>query len=206
MRFVLGETDHRGTFSALTDWLLHFVVLPKLSLLFLCEGLLVARLTLKGKRVEWVLRMLLMENVILPVFPIWKIFSVSACSDYWFLFCISLFYKSFFWLNLEIFVSVITSSPCVHFMRIYDFRFLFQVECFSVFDHYSVSQLILKIFLVTRAHGLGVWVSNELICAPSFPSTLIACESGGVNSSPSVLLDALTPLVLSIPKVNIDVS
>ena len=148
VRLVLRKSDSCGASTAFPNLLKHFIVLSKSFLLFLGEILFVTRLSFKWKRVERILRMLLMENVTLSIFPIWKSFRICALSNNGFSLCVSLPHKFFLRLNFEILICIVTGGSRVHFMRIDNFRFFFQIECFSLLDYDCVPELFLEIFLV----------------------------------------------------------
>jgi hypothetical protein len=113
------------------------------------EVLLVARLSLERKRVEWVLRMLLVKNVILPIFPVGEVLLIGALADDWFSLIIRSFYYSFFRLNPEVFVGIVTCCSQIHFVRVDDFGFFFKIESLTLFKDDGALKLVLKVFLVT---------------------------------------------------------
>ena len=117
-----------------------------------------------------------MKYVVLAVFPIRKGLCIGTGADYWLFFCFCLFHELFLWLNLKIFVCVIAGGSCIHVVGIDDFRFFFEIECFSIFDDNSVLELILEILLVARAHAFGIGVPDKLISASCFPATLVPSE------------------------------
>lgn len=90
VRLVLREAYHRG--AVVADGLQHFVVFSQFSLLLLGEILLVRRLTFEWQRVEWVLWVLLMENVVLTIFPVGEVFLVGRLAYDGFFLVVSLFY------------------------------------------------------------------------------------------------------------------
>jgi hypothetical protein len=85
---ILTQTYHVGV---LADRLKHFVVFFQFLLLFQGEILFVRRLTLERQRVERVLRVLLVENVVLTIFPVGEVFLVRGLPYDWFFFSVSFF-------------------------------------------------------------------------------------------------------------------
>lgn len=152
-------------------------MLSQLFLLFLCEVLLITRLSFKWKRVEWVLRMFLMEYIILTIFPIWECLRVSTLSNYRFLFSVGSFRTSLLWLHLKIFICVVAGSSSFHFMRVDNFRFFFEIKCFAFFENNCAAKFFLKILLISRAQALWIWISDKFVGTSSLTSTLITCES-----------------------------
>jgi len=78
-RFVSLQGDNVGTAPALFLSYLsqHLIVFSKLPLLLFIVVHSVTRITFEWKRIEWVLRMLLMENITLTVFPIWIVLHIG---------------------------------------------------------------------------------------------------------------------------------
>ena len=69
--FVLPQADDILLRAAhLTNRRQHSIVLLEFFLLFLSEALRISRLTLKRQRVEWILRVLLVEDVLLAILPV----------------------------------------------------------------------------------------------------------------------------------------
>ena len=75
MRLVLAQTYHVG---ALANGFEHFVVFSQFFLLFLGEILFVRRFTFEWQRVEGVLRVLFVENVVLAIFPVGEVFLIGG--------------------------------------------------------------------------------------------------------------------------------
>ena len=105
--FILGQTDYGIRW--LTYLLKHLVVLLQSLLLFFCIVLSIIRLTLKRQRVEWILRVLLMENICITVLPIREWFLVSWFTENRLFQIIGLSQLLLFGYNLEILVGFLTS-------------------------------------------------------------------------------------------------
>jgi len=105
--FILGQTDYGIRW--LTYLLEHFVVLLQSLLLFLCIVLGVIWLTFKRQRVEWILRVLLMENICITVLPIREWFLVSGFTENRLFQIVGLSQLLLFGYNLEILVGFLTS-------------------------------------------------------------------------------------------------
>jgi hypothetical protein len=176
VRFVLGETDHVRA-PLRSNFFEHLVMLPKLSLLLLCERLFVWRFTFKRQRIVWVLRSFLMENIVLPITPVWEGFRVWGMSKNWFIFVLSHSYFLLLWLCFVGLEIGFVSCAWFNFVRVYNFWFLFEIESFTLFHNDSILKfLFLEVFLVTWSHRLWIRVPHKLICDPSFPTTLISTD------------------------------
>lgn len=198
MRSVLAQTDHGRPSAILTDTFKHFVVLSQLFLLFLCEVLFIARLSFKRKRVEGILRMFFMENIILAIFPIWEGLCICALSNYGFFLSVGSFGTPLLWLHFKVFICIVACSSSFHFMRVDNFRFFFQIECFSFLENNSVTKLIFEILMVSGLQGLWVWISDKFIRAPCLATSLISCQSSRLKIGTIFLHNALTSFVLSV--------
>lgn len=97
-------------------------------MLFLGVALLVVRLSLEGQRVKRVLRMLLVEDVALSISPVWETLHIRRLSKDGLAFVIVPFDLFFLGDYLEILVSLAGCRTQVHFVRIYYFGLLFEVE------------------------------------------------------------------------------
>ena len=73
-RLILTHCDD---WFSLSDWFQHVVMFSQFSLLLLSEILLVIRISFEWQRVEWVLRMFFMENIIVTILPIWETFLIK---------------------------------------------------------------------------------------------------------------------------------
>ena len=83
-RFVLAQADHVLLGAAnLTNGGEHFIVLPELSLLLFSIVLRVIGLALERQRVEWVLRVLLMEYILLSILPVGERLHVTRLRQNW---------------------------------------------------------------------------------------------------------------------------
>ena len=77
-RFVGLESNNISSLGAnLTDSRQHLVVLFQFLRLLLGETLSVRRLAFEGKGVEWILRLLFVENILVTILPVWECFLVT---------------------------------------------------------------------------------------------------------------------------------
>lgn len=194
--FVLRKPYNRGAFLA--NLFEHFVVLLQFPLLLFREVLFVARLTFEGQRVEWVLRMLLMEDVIIAVLPIRETFLVGRLANNRLPLIVGPLDHLLLWLHLEILVSVAASGAQIHLMWVDYLRLLLQVERFTILQHDGVLQLVGELFLVAGAQALGIGVPDELVRAPGLSTTLVPGESVGVQGGGRPHFAALGAWVLAV--------
>jgi len=123
-------------------------VLFQFSLLFLCELLLIVTLATERQRVEGVLRLLLMEDIVLSVPPIGEALLIRRLSDYRFVVVGRPPYFSLLGFHLEVFECVLGRRAEVHPVGVDDFGFLLQVEGFTLLDDDGILQFVLEILLI----------------------------------------------------------
>lgn len=152
-------------------------MLSQFFLLLLGEVLLVRRFSLEWQRIERILRMLLVENIIASILPIREVFLIATCSQYGSLLIICFLVFLFLWAHLEIFVCASTGCTEVHLMRVDDFRLFLEVEGLAFLGDDGLFVFPLEIFLVSTQEALRIWVSHKLIGASCFSSTIVACKS-----------------------------
>ena len=75
--FVRFQGDNVSIISYLTDTFQHFVVLPQFLILLLGETLRIRGLTLERQRVDWVLRLLFVEDVLVSILPVGEGFLIA---------------------------------------------------------------------------------------------------------------------------------
>ena len=121
--------------SGLANLPQHLIMLTELSLLFFCEALLVIRFSFKWQRIEGILRMFFVEYVTVTITPIRKTFHVTRLRKYRLAIIIIFFQLLFLRNNLKILISLPRCRSHIHFVRIYDFCFFFQIERLSIFHH-----------------------------------------------------------------------
>ena len=121
-RLILAHRDQR---FALTYLFQHFIMLSKFSLLLLSIVLLVIWSPLEWKRVEWILRVLLVENIVVTILPVREAFLVKWLTHYWFWIIVWSSDLFLFWFELEWFVGASISCIHVHFVWIDNFSLFF---------------------------------------------------------------------------------
>lgn len=101
-------------------------------------------------------------------------------------------------LDVELLEVRLGGGDQVHFMRINNLGFLFQIEGLS--SHlFRVEPLIFaEVFLVTRADVLGVGVPYKLICAPGPPSLGLAGQRVGKQLKHISVDEIITSLILTL--------
>ena len=85
------------------------------------------------------------------------------------------------------FESCGSGSRQVHLMRIDNLCLLLKIECISVLNHLSLSELIFVLFLLDRLHCFRIRVPHKLVGAPGLPTPSVATDSSimdskGINS------------------------
>ena len=121
--------------------------------------------------------MLLVENVLLSVLPIGERLHVARLRQNRLavvrIFAVHLLLG----LDLERFEGLSIGRRELHRMRVDNFGFLLKVERFTIFQHYSAPELILKVLLIARAERFGIRVSHELVSHASPSSASVAADS-----------------------------
>ena len=205
VRLILGQPND---WRWLADSSQHLILFFQFLLLFLVEWFFVSWLPFEWKRIKWILRLLLMVNIILTVLPIWERFSVSRLIYRWFELYECWFSDSLFGLDRVLLVDLSVDRGCVNPMRVYNFSLFFQIESIALPHHKSLPQIVIWIFLgllVSWLHILRIWVSHEFIGTSSDPSPLVTSSASlGVLGTPCVHLHSwsrLTSAVASIPVI-----
>lgn len=125
-------------------------MLPKFSLLFFGEALLIIRLTFEWQRIERILRVLLVEYVAVTVPPIWETLHIRRLSKYWLSFIVVFFELLFLRNNLKILIGLPRRGTHVHLVRIDYFCLLFEIERFAVFQNDCLFKFIAEVLLISR--------------------------------------------------------
>lgn len=121
MRFILAQMNY-GTLT-LADLLEHFFVLSELSLLLLCETLLVTRIALERERIKWILWVLLVVNIVVTILPVGEWLLIRGLTKDWFMFILMNFELLLLRFNLIFLIWALSSRPSFHSMRIDNFSF-----------------------------------------------------------------------------------
>lgn len=108
----------------------------------------VSGLSGERKRVEWILWVLLVENIIFTVIPIWEASHIAGSHLDW-LFWVSNFLVFWHFLNWLL-LSEINFVCCgeVHFMWVDDFSFFFKVKRFFMVANISLAQFSIVVLSV----------------------------------------------------------
>ena len=141
---VAGELELVGLL-VLVKHLLHAF---ELFLLSLSEVVLVRRSSVERQRVVWILRVLLVEDVILAIVPVGERGSICTCLLNWL--------GRFGSLNnaglglLALFSSILCLVCClqIHAMRVDNLAFFFKIESLLVVLYFGVSKLSMVILTV----------------------------------------------------------
>lgn len=92
--------------------------------------------------------MLLVEDVVLAVLPVWEVLLIAREADDGFGIVVKLPALAFLRAGVVVRVSHATSRLHFHAVRVDDFGLFFEVECFAFLNDERVLQLLLKVFLV----------------------------------------------------------
>jgi len=147
LRLVLVDSDYlrHSTFRG-ADLGNHLVVFLQLLLLLLVESLLVAGLALEGQRVERILRLLLVDNlVILPVgegFLVLRMLNDRPLLD---IQSLSVALRGWHVVPLE---RLVRRRSKLHPVGVYDFVLFLQVEGVLFRNNHGLLQLIREVLLV----------------------------------------------------------
>lgn len=130
MRLILAERHDALRLDA--DLLQHVIMLLQLAHLLLREVLFVIRLALERQRVEGVLRMLLVEDVVLAILPVREVLLIAGEPDYGLAVVVEVFACSL--LRAGVVTGVGDGAGGLHFhaVGVDDSGFLLQVERFSL--------------------------------------------------------------------------
>jgi len=150
----------------------------KFLLLLKRKTLSVVRFTFEWQRVEWILWMLLMEDVAVAILPIWKCCSICWILKNWFFVFLVLLWVSSFWFDVGAFELVSSHSLALHAVRVDYLCFLLKVEGFLLLYLKSSLQRLHKVLLITCKQALWVWIANELICNSWLLSTVVVLLCG----------------------------
>lgn len=175
LRLVLGKADDGAALGS--DFLQHFIVLFEFALLLLGEALFVVALSFKRQRVEWILWLLLVEDIALAVLPVRKALLVVAGAQDGFSLIDILVVLLQRWLHMVALINNLVCSVAVHFVWVDDLRFFLQVECLRCLDHKCALPVESEVLLVATQQSLRVWVPHKLICASSAALSFIAYSS-----------------------------
>lgn len=123
-------------------------MLSKFPLLLLGETLFVVAFSLERQGVEWVLRLLFVEDITLAIFPVREALLVVTCANYWLSLVNVLVVFLQRWLNVVTLVNDFVSCVAVHFVWIDDLGFFFKVECLWCLDHQGALPIQSEVLLV----------------------------------------------------------
>ena len=134
--------------------------------------------------------MLLVKYIVLSIFPIWKILLIWRKSNDRFFFIIYFFNFFVSRSNLEIFEILVFCSFHIHLVRVDNFTFFFQIECFSILNNNRIFEFLLIVFLIPTQQSFRIGISYKFISTSGFSSTTIA--SNGVIYMWLILLASWT--------------
>ena len=108
--------------STLSTYLFnHLIMFTQLLLLLFCKILSIVGFTLERQRIEWILWLFFMENIILTILPIRKCLHVRRVCKYWFTLIHMPFRFFLFWNYFEFCKCFSGRCLQIHLMRIYYF-------------------------------------------------------------------------------------
>jgi hypothetical protein len=139
----------------------------ELSHLLFWKRILVAWIAFEWKRIDWELWMFFMINIIHSILPIRKL---TLICTFLLARCIILNNRSFFsllWFNFKCLEWRFISSFSFHLMRVYDFVFFLNVECFLLWTHLRMADFRLELFLVVGYHLLWVRILHKPVWTSS---------------------------------------
>ena len=124
MRLVLRKADH-VRWPLRSYFFQHFVMLPQFFLLLFGERLFVRGLSFEWKRIEWVLRGFLVENIILTISPVWESLRVRGVTQNRFILILRNPYLLLYRLCLKVLEISFISGVRFNFMGVDNFRLFF---------------------------------------------------------------------------------
>ena len=156
-------------------------MLPKFSLLFFGEALLIIGLTFEWQRIKRILRVLLVEYVAVTVPPIWETLHIRRLSKYWLSFIVVFFKLLFLRNNLKILIGLPRCGTHVHLVRIDYFCLLFEIERFAVFQNDCLFKFVAEVLLISRCQRSRIRIPYKFISAPCLSPTLIPLKRRTLN-------------------------
>ena len=200
MRLVLAQGHDALRFDS--DLLQHVIMFFQLSHLLFREVLLIVRLALEGQRVEGVLWVLLVEDVVLAVLPVWEVLLIAREADDGFGIVVKLPALAFLRAGVVVRVSHATSRLHFHAVRVDDFGLFFEVERFAFLNDERVLQLLLEVFLVAAEQRLGIGVANELVSATGLASSLVLwIKRSGIEIRITVIIFGMQRILSVLSRV-----
>lgn len=160
----------------------HLLHALELSHLPLGVVLFVGRVTREWKRIVWVLRMALMEDIVLSVVPVGEGCAVRTRLLDWLGRFLDLFLFGGDGFAFITSVFGFVRGDEVHPVRVNDLGLFLHIEGLFVALYVGLGQLIVVVLSVIGEQSLGVRVAHEAIGAASHSRTLVPSRKSRVSS------------------------